>query len=219
MTTRLQLYNGALLLCGETSLANLLEQREVRYALDEVWNDGGVRRCLEMAQWKFAMRAQRIDYDVNIAPEWGYRRAFAKPIDWVITSAVCYDEYFRTPILQYADEVGYWFADIDQIYVRYVSDDIAYGSDMGKWPASFAEAVKAYFAARVVARLQGAGDNRIAFVQNQAREQMLLARNKDAMAGPPTFAAQGSWSRARHGMGFSRRGPFGDGGGRSNLIG
>jgi hypothetical protein len=50
------------------------------------------------------------------------RGAFAKPTDWVDTSAVCQDEYFRVPLLQYADEVGYWFADLDEIYVKYVSD-------------------------------------------------------------------------------------------------
>lgn len=122
MTDRLKLYNGALLILGEREIATLTDEREARRSLDQVWNDNGVRRMLEMAQWKFAMRATRVDYDTGITPQWGYRRAFAKGSDWVATSAVCYDEFFRTPLLRYVDEVGYWFADVDEIFVRYVSD-------------------------------------------------------------------------------------------------
>jgi hypothetical protein len=116
-TDRLKIYNGALLICGERAIAALTDNNAPRRALDEVWNDGGVRYCIEQAQWKFAMCASKFTYDTSITPTWGYRRAFAKPSDWVLTSAVCTDEYFRSPLTQYSDEVGFWFADQDDLYI------------------------------------------------------------------------------------------------------
>jgi hypothetical protein len=105
-TDRLKIYNGALLLCGERQLATLSENREPRFLLDLVWNDGGVRYCLEQAQWHFAMRSSRFDYDPSIVPEWGFNRAFTKPDDWVSTSGVFQDEFMKTPLTDYADEQG-----------------------------------------------------------------------------------------------------------------
>lgn len=154
-TSRLKLYNGALMYCGTRAIASLTVNEEPRRLLDEIWDDGGVRWCLEQGQWRFAMRTSTFTYDTNVTPDFGYRRAFAKPSDWVATSAVCSDEYFNTPLLQYADEAGYWFADIDDIYVKYVSDHADFGGDMSLWPASFTEFVKAYFASRIVHKLPG----------------------------------------------------------------
>jgi hypothetical protein len=37
-----------------------------------------------------------------------------------------------TPLTDYADEVAYWFSDLDEIYVRYVSDDANFGMDFAR---------------------------------------------------------------------------------------
>lgn len=224
MTTRLQIYNGALLLCGDRQLANLSENREPRHLLDLVWNDSGVRGCLEQAQWHFAMRATRLDYEPSIEPEWGYTRAFTKPTDWVATSGVFSDERMRTPLTSYADEVGYWFADVDEIFVKYVSDDAAYGSDLSRWPTTFTDYVKAYFASKIVHKLPG-GQSRIeAILGADGTGQktgilagaLLIAKNKAAMALPATFPTRGTWAQARRaGASRLRR----DGGNTSQLIG
>lgn len=213
-TSRLKLYNGALLICEERPLASLTEDVESRHALDEVWNDAGVNYCLEQAQWKFAMRSAKFTYDPSIAPDWGYRHGVAKPTDWVITSAVCSDEYFRVPLLQYADEVGYWFFDLEDVWIKFVSNDTAYGADLSKWPGTFTDYVKAHFALKVIARLSGGGSERVARVKETHDRLKHEAKNRDSMAGPTTFPAKGAWLRARHG---STRG---DGGNRSgSLIG
>jgi hypothetical protein len=123
--TKLTLYNDALLLCGERFLASLTEEREPRRLLDRAWDGGAVRACLEMGQWGFAMRTIQLDYDSGIQPDFGYARAFVKPTDWVLTSGLCSDEFFRSPLTRYTDEAGYWYSDLDTIYVRYVSDDVA----------------------------------------------------------------------------------------------
>lgn len=221
MTTRLELYNAALLICGERFLSSLTEDREPRYLLDHVWDNDGVRHCLESGQWKFAMRAVLLDYDTSIDPDFGYRRAFSKPSDWCCTSAVCTDEYFQVPLTAYVEETGYWFADIDELYVRYVSNDASFGGDLSIWPSKFADYVATYFASKIILKLSS-DENKLRMILGDNmtgnRNGLLAAARKeakslDAMSGPTTFPATGSWALSRGGR--SRR----DRGSRSNLIG
>lgn len=215
--TRLKIYNGALRLCEERRLASLTENREPRRLLDEVWQDGGVRYCLEQAQWKFAMRASEFTYDTSVTTSFGYRYAFAKPTDWVATSGVCQDERFNTPLLQYRDETGYWFADLDTIYVRYVSDDENYGNNLAAWPESFNEVVQAHFAKKIAGKLS-ASDALRDTIAKEYQRALKVAKNKDAMADPTKIPPMGRWPGARVNR-WGRGGPMGDGGNPGSLIG
>jgi hypothetical protein len=226
-TTRLKIYNGALLLLGELGLdltTGLSENREARRLLDLVWNDSGVGYCLEQAQWYFAMRSTRLDFNPAVEPAWGYSRAFDKPTDWVLTSGVFENEYLTEPLIHYADEASFWYSDREEIYVKYVSDDVNFGLDFARWPGSFTDYVKAYFASRVVHKIPSAA-SRVEFLLGPAgrenkghvNQTLLIAKNKAAMTQPATFPFRGSWSRARH-AGASRY-PFRDGGSISRLIG
>lgn len=221
-TTRLKIYNGALLHCGERAIASLTVAEEGRRLLDNVWDDGGVQWCLEQGQWRFAMRTSRFTPETAVTPQFGLANAFAKPTDWVLTSAVCQDERFNVPCLQYADEAGFWFADLDDLYIKYVSSAAGYGMNLANWPYSFTELVKAYFAWKISPKLPG-GDKLTERLWSESSphrgvvpKMLLDAKNKDAMAGPTTFPARGSWIRARNGG----RGPgSADGGNPSSLIG
>ena len=214
MADRLSLYNDALMYCGERSLSSLTEDREPRRLLDQVWNSNGIQYCLEQGQWHFAMRAVQVDYDPSLEPDFGYGYAFTKPDDWLLTAAVCEDEYFKIPLNQYADEKGFWYADIDPIYVRYVSNDVDYGLDLGKWPQTFAEYVALHFASRIIIKLSESHE-KFANIVKLREKALIVAKNKAAMANPAAFSAKGSWSRAR--IRGSRRGDGGNSNG--NLIG
>lgn len=211
-TTRLKIYNGALRMLGERALANLTENREPRRLLDEVWNDEGVEQCLEEAQWFFAMRTARIDYDPGVTTEFGYSKAFSKPDDWINTSAVCVDEYFQVPLTTYTDESGYWYSDESVIYVKYVSSSVDYGWNLSLWPKSFAEFVKAHFAYEIANKIGGEDLYKKALALRG--EMLSRAKNRAAMALPTQFPAQGSWNRSRHQYAGNR-----SGGSRNNLIG
>ena len=213
MTDRLSLYNDALLHCGERSLSSVSEARESRYLLDQVWNGNAVIRCLEDGQWHFAMRTVMLDYDPSIQPDFGYTRAFTKPEDWVITSAVGEEEYFRVPCTRSVDEKGYWYADLDVLYVRYVSKDVQYGMDLNKWPQSFADFVGVHFASRIITKLSNSEKewDKIFKLREKYKKE---AKGRAAMAEPTSFPARGTWSRAR--TKGSRRG---DGGNNGSLIG
>lgn len=213
-TSRLKLYNDALIICGERTLnssTGLTENREPRYLLDHVWDNDGVKHCLEAAQWKFAMRTIRIDYDPSIEPEFGYRRAFEKPSDWCLTSALCSDESFNAPLLQYFDEAGYWYADLDELYVRYVSDDSAYGGDLSRWTARFANYAATYFASRIILKLTS-DENKQDRILNPRNGRLAVAlreaKSVDAMSDPTKFPPPGGWTKAR--LGGRNRGDRGN---------
>lgn len=214
MTTQLLLYNEALTYCGERMILNLADNAEPRRLLDQVWANGGVQGCLEQGQWHFAMKAVMLDYDPSVTPDFGYRRAFNKPNDWVLTSALCTDEYFRMPDVRYWDEAGYWYTDVDTIYVRYVSSDAAYGGNLGAWPESFMQFVACHFAAKIILKISNDESKKDQLLK--LREKLKKeAKGRAAMAEPTMFAAQGSWSRAR--MRFGRAKDGGNTGG--SLIG
>jgi len=203
-TTKLALYNGALRILGERKLASLTENREPRRVLDGIWDAGAQRYCLEQGQWDFAMRTAAIDYTASITPSFGYQRAFEKPSDFVRLCGMASDEYFNSPLTAYTDEAGYWFADLDVLYVRYISDDTSYGLDLSLWPETFIRYVETYLAAEACMRImqnQTAAER----LEQRLRKRLTDARSKDAMGGPAQFMPQGSWSRARTGGGWYGR--------------
>lgn len=221
-TSRLSLYNAALSHCGQRGLASLNETGEPRYLLDDVWTRGGVRYCLEQGLWNFACRTQMLDYSASITPQFGYRRAFQMPSDVVRIKNVGQDEYFLNPLLRYQYETGYIYANLDIIYVRYVSDDANFGSSFASWPEAFREYVEAYFASKIIRNLTSDEVKTDALLHPKTGILVMAlkrAQSIDASAEPTQFPPEGSWNRARRGYRGSRRGPFGDGGTSGSLIG
>lgn len=211
MATRLSLYNGALLECGERDLASLTENRESRRLLDRVWDNAGVDYCLKQAQWVFARRSQEITPDTSVATAFGYSNAFEIPADLVRTVAICSDEYGRAPVLAYQVEGRYWYSDVDPLYVSYVSNDAAYGGNLAAWPADFARAVEVYFASRIVKKLTQSEEKEGTLIK-LANRLFKEAASASAMEMPTVFPPLGGWAS-------SRGGSRGDRGSRSKLLG
>jgi len=212
-TSKLKIYNSALTICGERHLASLTEDRKSRRLLDHVWDNDGIETCLEYGQWKFATKAVKFDYDTSITTDFGYARGFSKPTDWVVTSAVCTDEYFSAPLIRYSDENSYWYADLDEIYVKYVSNASDFGRDLSLWPATFEKFVSAFFASEIIWALtqDDAKVDRAEMKLDKARSK---AKNSDAMAGPQQFPAPGTFVGSRYRSRGTR-----DRGNRNSLIG
>jgi hypothetical protein len=211
--SQLALYNQALRFCGERRLASLAENREPRRLLDDAWDANALRYCLEQGQWTFATRSAAIGADPDVTTSFGYRNAFGKPDDWVRTVGLCSDEYFNAPLTSYSDEGGRWYADIDPLYVRYVSNDAAFGADYAKWPDTFAMWVAAWLAEQIAPKLTG-GEAKVALIEKKARGLLVDARSKDAMNQPAAFPPPGGWVQSRQG-GRSRL----DRGNRGSLLG
>ena len=213
VTSQLALYNGALIICGERTLASLTEATKPRRLLDVAWINE-LDSALEAGQWYFAMRSARMLFDPNFAPNWGFRRVFGVPVDHVRTVAVCQDEDMKVPLVAVREEANFWYAHLDTIYVRFVSDDQFYGANMALWPASFVEFVKADLAAKIIMDLT-ASEAKTTVVEKRRAHALLKAKGLAAMADSTQFPAEGSWVRSRRG---DRRG-WPDGGNRGSLIG
>src|SRR3954463_2610542 len=158
MATQLGLYNGALLEMGAAPLSTLSDQTKARYTLDTVYSDV-IADCLEEGSWNFALRAVELAADDAVSPAFGWSKVFAKPDDWVRTTMLSGSEDFSPPLLEYGEENGIWRANVDPIYVQYVSDGLYYGLDLAQWPRSFARLVEVALAERIVSAItQNGGD-------------------------------------------------------------
>lgn len=197
MATKLSIFNGALLIAGERNLSNLTEAREPQRLLTQCWDNGAVNYCLEQGQWNFATRASKLDYDPAVTPSFGLARAIRKPSDHIRTVGLCSDEYFSASV-NYLEEQNYWYTDLDDIYVRYVSNDTAYGNDLSLWPQTFAEYVSAYLCSQIIHRLTGDKVERDR-VYGLAKMRLEDSKVKDAIAEAVQFVRRGSWAQAKQG--------------------
>lgn len=195
---QLDLYNNALRMCGERTLASLTENREPRRLLDAVWADNLIDTMLEEGQWIFATRAVSLTYSPSVEPAYGYSYAFNQPTDMIRVTGVYEDDKFNFPLNQYMDVGGYWFSDFDTIYIKYVSNDPAYGGDLSLWTNRFQKFVSAYMALEIAPRLTQA-ENRITALQKEYTKRRTEARSLEAMKEPTKKLPDGSWVRSRWG--------------------
>lgn len=145
MADRLAIYRGALILLGGANISSLSEDIPPKRTLDGVWTDA-VNYMLEQGMWNFAIRTAELSYDEDVEPLFGFQHAFSKPTDWVRTVSISETADFFEGLHRYEDETNYWHADPETLYIRYVSNDEAYGWNVGAWRQSFAKALSAYMA-------------------------------------------------------------------------
>lgn len=203
-TTQLSIWNGALQLCKERRLASISPTSESARLLSDAWGDGQtsgvVKKCLERGQWKFATRTVRLDSSPSVEPPFGYQYAFNQPEDMVQVVGIFLDEYASTPLLNYSDERGYWYAGSDPIYASYISNDPQYGADMSLWPETFVDLVEAELADKIVGNLTQ-GEARKQATEAAVKKALLTARSSDSFRSPTKLMPLGTWATARGGGG------------------
>lgn len=212
-TSQEQLYNIGLLFVGERRL-RLGEDREPRRMLDEVWSrgNGAIKYFLEQGYWNFAMRAVKLDSSTSVTPEFGYSFAFQKPSDFVRLNMISGDERFNWPLTDFEPEGSYIYADVDPLYIRFVSDDTDWGADFSKWPETFTLWAGSWLGYQIVPTLKSEIDREA--LKKELRKLLVDARSKDASEEPPRFPPLSSWAQARYGRHYRR-----DRGLRNKLIG
>lgn len=204
MPTQLSLYNRALVLLGQTQLANVTEAVESRYLLDGIWdNEGAIKYCLGEGQWTFASIYTKVHNDTTIHPSFGYAFAFSKPDYFVRDIGMWSDERSNTPLLNVRDSGNYWLADIQDIYLGYISiDPISYGGNLALWPETFTRYVEGYLALGIAPKVLQS-EQKVEALEKKVRKLLANARSKDAMELPTSFTAAGSWVRSRWGRNTS----------------
>lgn len=202
-TTALGLYNAALIEVGAATVAATSEAVESARVLTAVY-DNVLKECIASGLWQFAMRSVEVDADPT-PPTFGYAYAFSKPDDWVRTAMISGSERFDPPLIDFEDETAFWMADVDPLYVKYVSNDTDYGLDLDLWPQKFTRYVETMLALRICKRITGAEthlDRLERITMPRARSEALSA---DAMNGPVRFPPPGRFTSARFGNGTYRR--------------
>lgn len=204
--TKLQLYNQALRMVGEGTIA-LTDERPERYALDKIWDEDPVKQTLEAAYWEFATRTLEWNYTSSIEPQFGYSRAFSRPTDFVRTVSLCSDEFYKAPLTEYHIEAGYWFCDLETIYLRYISDDVAYGRDYSLWTELFRNCVSTKMAKELAITLTKSKSIKDD-IDDDYKKYMKDAKSLDAQEKPTQYLRPGSWTRSRRAVGQAFRGTY-----------
>lgn len=140
--TKLELYNGALILLGQRSLSSDTEARNPRYDLDDIYS-GAVDYCLEMVKPRFATLLVTIAGATPTAVT-GYSNQATLPANFKAIAGVYADGKMEQPIVKYVHEANYILSDFDDIYLRYVQDFSTVG--LTYMPQSFGRVVSAYMA-------------------------------------------------------------------------
>ena len=201
-TSQLGLYSDALTTyLGERPLASLTEARESRRLLDNIYSQV-LDECLEAGYWKHARRTVQLTASTSIIPAFGYTYAFDIPSDLDTLYMLSLDPFPDSqPWNAYVFEAGFIRADVDTLYVTYISNDASYGLKLSAWSPAFAKWVAACLAARVALPITQSTDK----MQNAIKLADLLfkkAMSIDARKGPTAMQPQGTWSLSRRG-GFS----------------
>ena len=204
MPDQLSIYNGALRMIGERRLADLSEDVESRYVLDDIWDDNGIKRCLEKGFWLHAMRAVELDYDPDFTTPFGHKYTFEFPSDFVKLYSLCTDEFFTHSVALYQTEGNFIFCDYTKLYMRYVSDDASYGMDMSLWPETFTEYVEGYFALRAIKVLTDAQTDEQE-LKDDVKKLLTKAKSESALREPTGLVEPSGWAIARSRLDYGRR--------------
>lgn len=196
--SKLSIYNAALRALSERRLSSESEDISIRYLLDDIWDDGLVRNCLEQGLWNFALRTVKVDYDPSFTASFGLRYQFGKPDDMARVSQICIDEYFKRPVLEIQQEGAYWYADYETLYIQYVSFGELYGADFAKWPEVFEEYVQLSMAEEACIALNKS-NALLERIMRRRKEALKRAKSNDAMEDSTKFPPLGSWTLARYG--------------------
>jgi len=200
-TDKLRVYNAALRQLGQRKLSSLSENGPSRRVLDDHWPDV-LDYCLEQGLWNFAMRAVEMDSSASAEIYFGFDYAYQKPDDWLRSVAFSDDGTFRDEFTDVRDENGFWFANCQPLYVRFISHDR--GIDLSTWPQTFADYVATRLAYKSAPGIvnSDAKTDALAKAEMRARSE---ARNKDAMNEPSQPLSEGRWVQARRGFRYGSR--------------
>lgn len=196
MTDQLSLYNGALLKLGEARLSALSDEGKSRRAFDEAYAKT-VKGCLEAAFWNFALRLSELTTSPSVGSNYGYQYVFDKPDDWLRTAGVTSDGYGKMPLFNYDDRSSFILADVQKVYLNYISNDPDYGMDLGLWPQTFVDYVECSLAVATCEDITGSSEKKDRLEKAQAKAKT-KASNNDALNEAVTkFAPTGRLVQSR----------------------
>jgi hypothetical protein len=196
MATKLGIWNDALRMIGEHRLVSLTEDTEARYVLEDAWDDC-VKFVFTEGLWNFATKTEQIAADTGQTPIPGFDFVFDKPLYWLRTIAISQTSRFDTEAI-YRDENNKIYANVDTLYIRFISHERSDDSQIENWPPAFAKLVAAYLAMECAERVSGSS-SKSAAIADEYKRVLASAKNKDALDQAQMFTSPGNWIRAMRG--------------------
>jgi hypothetical protein len=151
MASKLDIYNDALTHLGDHRLDTLADDVEARWALDSVY-DRAVTFVFEAAYWQFALKTELLTHNAALTPSLpGYTYRFAMPDGFLRPHAIFVSLNSREYPVDARMQGVLLHSTVQATYLRYIDDSLA--GDPTSWPVPVAQALSAYLALTIAARL------------------------------------------------------------------
>ena len=113
-----------------------------------------------------------------MTPAFGYLFAFKIPDDWIRTRKLAAVPTLDPPLLQMAEETGYWYTNLTPIFVSYVSNDPTYGMNIGMWPEHFVDYVALRLARQACLRIANDKELKASLQKDEDRARRVASRKR-----------------------------------------
>ena len=196
MADKLSIFNEVLVAhLGQSKLASLDEPIEAQRVLTQLW-DSTLNYCIERGFWLFCMKTVLMAAETDLEPEFGPAYAFVLPADYKRLYQLSTDPTFTTFFNAYQIEQGRIVADVEELFLRYVSSELA--AELAAWPATFTDYVTVRLA-RLAAKKITQADSLVEDLKSDEKRALAVARSNEAMQEPVRALPLNTWVRARSG--------------------
>lgn len=195
MTTKLDLYNGALGHLGPVRFSVVTENRPDRYELDAVYSVT-LQSMLERGLWFFALRSIEWNPDTDVTARFGLPYTYSLPTDYVRIRLIATDEAQRHEDRTYKREGNFIFSSYPVLYLTYVSNDPSYGLNLGAFTQLYADAVAvelAYRSGLPITQSKGTKNDLLVIKKRMLVEAQRKEAVDERVKGKPTS----SWVNSR----------------------
>lgn len=218
--TQLSLYNMALTRhLGQGKLLSLTENNKSRRALDACYV-AVLDECLEQGYWKHARKDVPLtgvdmtnsdfspaDFGLDFVNTSGFSYAFRLDVDY----ADCLQFYILSlteersvPFNDYKFANGIILANVDMLYMTYISNHVSYGLNYALWSPVFSRWVGCALAESICYEITQ-DKSLVEIIEKRAKRYKREALSRDFMEGPTQRLPQGSWVMSRFRGGLDSR--------------
>lgn len=198
MADKLTIWNWALHALGEARMATLTDQVKAYYVFTDLW-DGVVLEAFSQGDWnRFKSTVSLTESATGtVIPSRSY--IYDYPSDYVRTVAVSPDAFFNSPFTDYNDEGGFLHANVEPLYLKYISNALVDTPD--SWPNAFARYVAALLAFESCEAIKNSTSDKQE-LEKDMESARRTARSIDAKNEQGKAFNTGSWARSRRGYGL-----------------
>ena len=173
MSTKIEIYNGALGKIGVERMTGLTDESKQRYSLDDQY-EAALYATFKSYGWRFATKRAQLALD-STDPVFGFENRFALPSDYIRTLEV-WNGYGNDIVWE--EEAGFILTDEDTFYIKYTFKE----TNEGKYTPLFVEALQYQLASLVAIPLKNnrslAVDMQNAFINALTKAQVQDAKGR-----------------------------------------